>query len=401
MAHGGDAVGHHEGQAVFVPLGIAGETVRVEVVEERKQFLRARLLEVISPSAERVAPPCPYFGRCGGCHWQHIAYPAQLRFKRDTVQSLLERTGRQRQPRVLPVLGMDTPWHYRNHVQLQRDAAGNMGYYALKSHEVVPVEHCLIAHPLLDELWGALDIDLPELEQVNLRAGIATGEQMVVLEGLGAPPELEVDLPVSCLWWNEEGEVNVLAGDARYREKLGEQLFAISGPSFFQVNSEQAVRLIDVVRQALALQPGERLLDAYCGVGTFGLSLAAQAGEVVGIESEAWAVADALTSAEESPWAERVTLYEGDVVEVLQEVPLHYDALVVDPPRAGLEPAALEALVQCGAQRWAYVSCDPATLARDVARLSDKGYRLEYVQPVDMFPQTYHVECVALLRKQQ
>ena len=399
MAHGGDAVGRYQGKAVFVPLAIPGETVRVEVLDERSRFLRARLLEVSEPAPERVVPPCPFFGRCGGCNWQHIAYDAQLRFKRQIVRSLLQRTGKQPQPVVRSPIGMAEPWRYRNRVQLRPDHKGRIGYYALRSNDVVPVDTCLLAHPLLDELWGALDIDVPELDRLSLRAGVATGDQMLLLEGRGDPPELQVDVPVSCLWRDATGQVTVLAGDSCLYESLAGHLYRVSGSSFFQVNTLQAERLIETLRRYLQLQPHETLLDAYCGVGTFALSLAKECQRVIGIESSSWAMADAVASAEMSDVAERLTFYEGDVVEVLSEVPVHCDALVVDPPRTGLAPQALDALARCGASRIAYVSCDPATLARDVARLAERGYCLIEVQPVDMFPQTYHIECLALLSR--
>jgi len=397
MAHGGDAVARHEGKAVFIPGAMTGETVRVTLVDERERFSRARLLEVVAPSEERVAPRCPYFGECGGCQWQYMAYGAQLREKREIVRSLLERTGGQAEPEVREVLGMVEPWGYRNHVQLRRDDQGRIGYYGPKSHEVVPVDHCPLVQPLLDEMWSALDIDLPELQQIVLRAGLASGEQMLILRGRGEPPELSLDLPISCLWQGQEGQVSVLAGNDHIHERLGEHTFRISGPSFFQVNSEQAAVLIDVVWQALALQPGERLLDAYCGVGVFMVSLGQSASEVNGIESSPWALDDAAVNAEAVDWRGDVGLYEGDVAEVLATRPMACDAIVVDPPRAGLSREALEALVVCGASRIVYVACDPASLARDVKRLEARGYRLAYVQPVDLFPQTYHIESVALL----
>ena len=399
IAHGGDAVGRHEGKAVFVPLAMPGETVLVELTQEHARYAHARLVEVCDPSPQRVDPRCPHFGRCGGCQWQHMAYEAQLTHKREIVRSLLERTGHQEEPDVRPVLGMADPWAYRNHVQLRRDAEGRIGYYALKSHDVVPVEHCPLVHPLLDELWGALDIDLLDLKQIVLRAGPATGEQMVILQGSGEPPELSVDLPISCLWQDRRDQLSVLAGDDHIHERLGARTFRVSGPSFFQVNSEQAEVLIDVVRRELDLQPGERLLDAYCGVGTLMLSLGEGAGEVIGIETSPWAIDDAAANAEACPWADEVSLYEGDVAEVLRERSIACDAIVVDPPRAGLTGEALEALAACGASRLVYVACDPASLARDVFKLAEKGYRLDYVQPVDMFPQTYHIESVALLTR--
>jgi 23S rRNA (uracil1939-C5)-methyltransferase len=402
MAHGGDAVGAWQGQAVFVPFGLAGEEVAVELLPGGPRFLRGRLLEVLTPSPERVAPPCPYYGVCGGCDWQHMAYPAQLAAKARIVESVLRRIGRQAAPRVLPAIGMDAPWAYRNHVQLRVNRQGQVGYYAHASHDVVSVGRCAIAHPLVDDLWGALDVQFAGLRRIALRAGHHTGDQMVILEGRGAtPPLFEADMPVSCLYWSDRGEVTVMSGASFLREELLGRAFQVSGPSFFQNNTVQAERAIAVAARYLALQPGETLLDAYCGVGALAFSLATAANPVIGIEGSPWAVIDAEANAiallgEQAD----VTLIEADVEEALMTMELAFDAAVLDPPRGGCTPEALHAMAQRQPGRMVYVSCDPATLARDIAVLAGLGYVLREVQPVDLFPQTHHIECVALLERE-
>lgn len=396
MAHGGDAVGRYDGRAVFVPLGIPGETVRVCVEHEHKRFANARLLEVVEPSPDRVTPPCRYFGLCGGCQWQHIAYEAQLRFKEGIVRNQLQRLGGQYETLVRPVIGMDEPWGYRNHVQLTMDRRGQLGYQALKRHDVVPVDACYITHPYLDELWDALDLDL-DLSRVSLRCGAATGERLILFEGRDDDlPILELDAPVSCLFQAADGRMVVLAGDAHYCERLRDILFQVSGPSFFQVNTGQAERVLDVVEGYLALDSQETLLDVYCGVGTFALTLARTARHVIGVEASPWAIHDAVANADRADFA-NVELYEGLAEEVLPSLDVAPDAVVVDPPRAGCAPEALSAIARSGPSRIVYVSCDPATLARDVASLADMGYRLMEAQPIDMFPHTYHIETVAKL----
>ena len=399
LGYSGEAVGNYEGQVVFVPLGIPGETVRVELTEIHTHYARARLLEVLEPSPDRVTPRCPYFGLCGGCHWQHIAYPAQLRFKRELLLTQLRHLGKQPHPLVRPVIGMDDPWAYRNHVQLTMNPREGLGYQALRSHEVVAVDECWIIHPLLEELWAALDVDPEGPPRVSLRAGVATGEQLILFEGdEDEPPELELDLPVSCVYRNSQGALTILAGNSFYHERLAGRTFRISAPSFFQVNTLQTERMLEVLGEYLALQPHERLLDAYCGVGTFALSFAAQAAHVTGIESSPWSIDDALANRADQ---ETVEFIQGNVEEVLPALSTSYDGVILDPPRAGCAPKALEALARCGASRIIYVSCNPATLARDIARLAALEYELVEVQPIDMFPQTYHLESVALLRRAQ
>lgn len=397
MAHGGDAVGLYEGKVVFVPLGIPGETVRVQLVEERRRFSHGRLVQVLKPAPERVAPPCRYFGLCGGCQWQHIDYEAQLRFKQHIVCSQIERIARQSNPVVRPVIGMHIPWAYRNHVQFRVDRRGQLGYYASKSHDVVPVDECWITHPLLNELREALDVQFEGLQRISLRAGIATGEQMVIFEGDSRmPPALVVDRPVSCLYRSGPEGITIMAGNSTYHEKLGNHAFRISAPSFFQVNTLQAERIIDVVRGYLDLQPDETLLDAYCGVGTFAISLKPYCSRALGIEVSPWAIEDALANDSQRD----CEFVLGDIARVLSDLQMSCDAIILDPPRPGCTPAALEAMAHCNPQRIVYVSCEPATLARDISRLVSLGYSLVEVQPIDMFPQTHHIESVALLHRE-
>ncbi|MCD6520478.1 MAG: 23S rRNA (uracil(1939)-C(5))-methyltransferase RlmD [Anaerolineae bacterium] len=395
MAHGGEAVGYAEGKAIFVPLAIPGETVRVQIVQEHKRWARGHLVQVLEVSPQRTPPPCPYFGLCGGCHWQHIDYQAQLHYKTEIVRHQLERIGKQKSPPVQPTIGMADPWAYRNHIQLAYAPEGALGYYALRSYELIPINECLIAHPLLNELRAALEVDFEGIERISLRAGVATGEQMVILEGGRELPALEVDMPVSCVFWSEAGELFVLAGSSYYHERLLERTFRISAPSFFQVNTSQAERMIEIIAQYLELQPYETLLDAYCGVGTFALTLGLSAAHIWGIESSPWAIADAQANDPDQV----VEFIEGDIAQVLADSPIRCDAIVLDPPRTGCTPQALEALARCQASRIVYVSCDPATLARDIATLTQWGYSLSQVQPIDMFPQTYHIETIALLRR--
>jgi 23S rRNA (uracil1939-C5)-methyltransferase len=367
----------------------------VNLVESRRRYAHARLIDVLEPSPLRTEPPCPYFGLCGGCQWQHMAYQAQLDIKRHLVEELLIRVGQQRDPQVRAPLGAESPWDYRNHVQLKTDREGRIGFYAFHSHEVVPVDACLISHPLIDELWDALDIEFEGLKGIALRAGIATGEQLVLFEGSSPEaPALEVDMPVSCVYQSQMDELTILAGGSTLHEVLLGQRFEISAPSFFQVNTAQAERLLQTVRTYLAPQAHERLLDAYCGVGVFAHSLAPDVAEVVGIESSPWALRDALTNTR----TDNVTLIEGRLEEALAEIDETFEAIIVDPPRSGCSPEVLTHLLACQPERIVYVSCDPATLARDVKQLASSGWQLEQVQPIDMFPQTYHTETVALLR---
>jgi len=395
MAYGGEAVGRFEGKAIFVPYAIPGETVRVQVVSDKGRFARARLLEVVTPSPQRVSPLCPYFGVCGGCHWQHVEYQAQLDYKRSIVVNQLERIAGVSGAQVRPTLGMADPWHYRNHVQFSASDDGGLGFMAAGSHRVVSVERCLLMHGLIDDLYESLDIELPGLRRLALRAGVNTGERMMVLEMEGdEPPEVEVDLPVSFALLMSDGTAVTLLGSPYIHERLGDRVYRLSAPSFFQVNTQQAETLVALVRTYLNAAPDDTILDGYCGVGTFALELARSAGQVIGIESSASALADAAANA---AGLDNVRFIQGPVAENLATLELTSPLAVLDPPREGLGPEVVAALARLAVQRMVYVSCDPATLARDIKGLLAAGYALREVQPVDMFPQTYHVEAVALL----
>jgi 23S rRNA (uracil1939-C5)-methyltransferase len=400
IAHGGAALGRHEGRAIFVPYALPGETARVEITEDKGRYAFARLVEVVDPSPDRVAPPCPYFGPsgCGGCHWQHAAYEAQLRFKAEILADQLTRIGGIADPPVRPTLPDNTGWAYRNHAQFRLTPDGELGFQSAASHQVVAVDECPILHPLLSDLYATLDLnpDLPELLRLSLRAGTATGDQMLIFETEDdLPPALEIELPVSCVLLLSDGLHVNLIGNNHITEVVADHCYRISAPSFFQVNTPQAAQLVRLVIEYLDLQGAETALDAYCGVGLFTTHMAERAGLVLGIESVPAAVADLL---ENTAHLDNVEVIEGPVEAVLPDLdpgdPL--DAAVVDPPRAGLDRFALDALVSLAPARLAYVSCDPATLARDAKRLLRAGYRLVQVQPVDMFPQTYHIESVSL-----
>jgi 23S rRNA (uracil1939-C5)-methyltransferase len=251
-----------------------------------------------------------------------------------------------------------------------------------------------LLHPLLEELFAALDLELPELVRLSLRAGVNTGDQMMIFETQDdEPPALESDLPVSCVLLLSDGTPVNLIGNNYITEVVAGRRFRISATSFFQVNIAAAEELVRVVSEYLAPAGDETLLDAYCGVGTFALSLADQVGHVIGIEENAGAVADARLNAAGLANAEFI---EGSVEAILPRLDRAIDLAVLDPPRQGCKPEALTALIELAPRRIVYVSCDPATLARDASRLADSGYHLVEVQPVDMFPQTYHIESVAL-----
>jgi 23S rRNA (uracil1939-C5)-methyltransferase len=399
MAHGGDALGRHEGKVIFVPYAIPGETVRVQIIEDRGHYAFAHLVEVVEPSRQRVDPPCPYFGqgKCGGCQWQHIAYKTQLQLKARVLADQLERIGDVEEPRVHPTLADKSGWMYRNHAQFRPADGGGLGFQKVSSDDVIAIDYCMILHPLLSDLYGLIDLDVEGLIRLVLRAGTATGDRLI---GFGMeddiPPALVSDEAVSCVILLNEGGYANLVGDNAITEVVAGHSYRVSPTSFFQVNVPQAAELVRLAMAYLDLQGNETVLDAFCGVGLFTLPLAEQAELVIGVESAPSAVDDLLENTEGHG---NVEIIEGVVEDVLPEITVALDAALLDPPRGGIDRFALDALVGLGPERIVYVSCDPATLARDAKRLRSGGYRLVESQPVDMFPQTYHVESVSLFTR--
>jgi 23S rRNA (uracil1939-C5)-methyltransferase len=410
MAHGGEAMGRDpHGRIVFVPYAIAGERARVEIVESRRGFARGRLVELLEASPARVTPRCPHFPPtdvppipssqsdlavargCGGCQWQHIAYAEQLQFKTGIVREQFARIAHIPDAPVLEMLPASSPWQYRNNMQFILNAEGELCLNAFESHRPVPIRECYIMAPPLQSLFRTLELAPESFDRVTLRAGENTGERFVILESDDPEtPELELDEPVS-ISFRAAGVTVPLVGKTALTERVGDHVFRISPNSFFQVNTQMARILVNEVAGVLHVRPGDVLLDAYCGVGLFGVSLAAQVGRVIGIESSIETIDDARHNTAELL---NIELHAGTVERVLPGLEGEIDLAVVDPPRAGMERAALDALALKRPRAIAYVSCDPATLARDVARLAAHGYRLVRVQPLDLFPQTYHIECV-------
>ena len=395
MAHGGSALGRHEGRVIFVPYAIPGETVRVEILETHKRWARARLLEILEPSPYRVEPPCPYFGpdHCGGCHFQHIAYEAQAEFKHQVVVDQLARVGGLHNANVQEIIGAAEPWGYRNHAQFSVTAEGQLGFLTANTQHVIPVEECLILEPYLDDLWAALDMKWPQLHRLSLRCGAATGDLMAIFElDHYEDFDIEVDFPVSCVIVLADGESVVLMGNGYLTERVAERDYRISAGSFFQVNSAGAEALVQLVHDYLLPTKNDALVDLYCGVGLFCLALADQVGHVLGVEADPSAIADFRHNAQ---GMDHVELAEGKAHAILRHLDEKVDLLVLDPPRSGAGKEVVNEIARLGPRRLTYVSCDPATLARDARHLIDCGYSLQEVQPIDLFPQTYHVESVA------
>ena len=437
MTTQGAGVGHYQGMAVFTPLTAPGDVARVRVVKAAKNYAYGRLEELVSPSADRMEPDCPCFAQCGGCCYRHITYEAELGIKAARVKDALTRIGGFRSLPVRPILGADSRDGYRNKALLplgtKKDGSLSMGFYAVNSHRIVDCEECRLQPEEFNRAMGAFrewaaaygDPVYDEathsgrMRRLYLRKGEMTGQILacVVVNGNGLHHETEL---VQALKQAVPGLASVVINSNRERTNvaLGQKCrtiygmdtiedtlcglrFKLSPLSFYQVNRTQAERLYEVAARYAGLTGQELLLDLYCGAGTIGLSMAGMARRLLGVEIVPQAVENARENARLNG-IENAEFFCGDAGEaarMLAERGERPDVIVLDPPRKGCSPDLVRTVAEFGPKRIVYVSCDPATLARDLKLFAELGYPPVEAMPVDMFPGTAHVETVVLLSK--
>ncbi|WP_090811875.1 23S rRNA (uracil(1939)-C(5))-methyltransferase RlmD [Paenibacillus sp. 276b] len=476
MNHDGEGVGRANGYTLFVQGALPGETVRVRVMKTKKQYGYAKLLEIVKASPDRVSAPCPIYDQCGGCQIQHMSYAGQLAWKRQLVVDNLQRIGKlnvlveddeqaiqteqtsteeqmngsnrirlrmegvmieddtTQGIRVLPTMGMDEPWRYRNKAQVPIGAAeGGLvgGFYAKGSHRIIDMDTCLIQHEHNDEVVAKVkeigshfgisayneETGRGLLRHVVVKKAFRTGEMMLVLvtngrdipykdEWIGSIREAIPHVASICQNVNKK-QTNVIFGDETrvlwgrdvIYDYIGDVQFAISARSFYQVNPVQTEVLYGKTVEYAGLSGKETVIDAYCGIGTISLFLAQHADQVYGVEIVPEAIEDARSNAllNEMKNVKFEVGASEDVIPRWKEQGIEADVIVVDPPRKGCDPRLLDTILEMKPERVVYVSCNPSTLARDLRVLEDGGYRTVEVTPVDMFPHTVHVESVAML----
>lgn len=412
----GEGVGTLGGLKVFVEGALPGEAVSVEITKRKKNYAKGRLLSILDPSPERTEPICPLFGECGGCQVMHLQYPAQLVLKRQRVLDALERIGGFKQPQVLPCLPSPTSIGYRNKIQLPvvwDNEKKLMGMYRKKSHEIIPLDRCFIQCSQGEEILSLISkrLNIPSVRYVLIRNAIFNDEALVVFVTDGRfPQEIQnfgkelldahplIKGVVETVNTRKDNVImgktfHTLAGRPFMIERLLDKKFKLSAAAFFQVNPAQTERLYEKALDYASIQPNETVLDAYCGVGTLALFATGRARHVFGIECVPSAIENAIENAALNE-ATNCTFTCGFVEKMIDR--FDTDVVFLNPPRKGCEPSLLEALLKKQPKKIVYISCDPATLARDLSRLSP-SYQLSGVQPFDMFPQTMHVETVVKL----
>ena len=399
LAYGGTSLGRLEdGRAVFVPFALPGERVRVRLVDERRGFVYAELLEVLEAVAGRISPRCPHFGQCGGCHYQHVRYPEQCQAKTQILRDQLERIGKIEVPPVQPIIPAPKAWNYRNRMQFHLTPEGRLGFQSAGATQIVTIDECHLPEAALNDLWPHLEFEPgAPFTRVSILTG-SDGDLMLILESETAdPPNLELEAGISVVHLFQEDAL-VLAGNKYLTMEILDHPFRLSADSFFQVNTSMAEEMVLHV-QSLLPQKIETLLDVYCGVGLFSAFLAPRCQRLIGIEVSPSACEDFVFNLDAF---DHVELYEAPAeicLPVLAEQITGPVCAVLDPPRAGLAKQVLDALQVLSPEQIVYVSCDPSTLARDARRLIAAGYHLKRVTPFDLFPQTYHIESISLFEK--
>jgi len=431
----GEGVGYFKKQVVFVPGALPGEEVVVEVTKAHPKYAEAIVKKVRKRSEHRVKAPCIVYEQCGGCQLQHLEYGQQLKEKRDILIQALERHTRFdiEEMDIRETIGMDNPWHYRNKSQFQLgEDHGKViaGMYSIDSHRLINIPECIVQQPVTNKVTNVVkqilaDFKIPIYNEktrkgivrtIVTRVGIETGQVQVMLVTAKKElprketiiSEMKKRLPevVSIMQNVNPKKTSIVLGDETIHlsgekiveERLEEFTYELSARAFFQLNPIQTVKLYNEVKEAAALTGKEKIVDAYCGVGTIGLWLADGAGEIRGMDVIPEGIEDAKKNARKHG-VENASYFTGKAEELMPKwvkEGWRPDVVVVDPPRTGCDAKFLETILKVKPKKFVYVSCNPSTLAKDLQVLSSK-YKVEYLQPVDMFPQTAHVECVSQL----
>ena len=437
LSNRGDGVGRWHNRVVFVANTVPGDRLQVRLTRVKPTYGYGKQLHIIEPSAHRIRPACIVADKCGGCQWQAVDYPRQLTAKEQQVKSALERIGGFETIPIQPILAALQPLGYRNKATypLARGTGGTVkaGYYRRGTHQIVNLNHCPIQHEALNPLlvdakavvkskgWSLYNEKKHQgrLRHLSLRVGHNTGQTLLTLVTTGYLPEVKEQaeqwienhssLVGVCLNINP-GQTNkifgdetlCLAGQTHLEEVFLGLRLRIQPTTFFQINTAQAEALVKIVLDQLSLQGNETVIDAYCGIGTLSLPVAQRAARCMGIESHAKSVAQARQNAALNG-LQNADFFVGAVETVLPDISARQsnpiDVVVLDPPRKGCDRTVLDTLIEVKPKRIVYMSCNPATLARDLKILCSNGYDLTRVQPADFFPQTAHVECVAFLEQ--
>src|SRR6266550_371127 len=413
LSYGAYGIGHLSGKAVMIPHTAPGDTVEVRITEEKERYDIGEAIRVLAPSRLRQAPPCPYVGACGGCSWQHLRYDAQLKAKQQSVVDALRRIGRLGDFELRPIIPSNDEFHYRRRIRLQVGGNRTLGFYGTASHQLVEIGSCLIAdnrlNCALDSLRRWVRALATPIEYVEIVAGDEPEEIVVVARAIG--PFAPNDEP-ACANLASDGEQirGLIVAGAHWRRVWGRPAISVSllaglslsldADVFMQVNAEGNRRILNVLLAAGDFQSDDRVLELYCGGGNFTLPIAQRSKEIVAVEGYRSSIANGKLNAQKNS-IDNIRWICSTVPKAVTELKRrreNFTKIVLDPPRAGAKGIETD-LSALGASRIFYISCNPTTLARDLAALTTHGYKLRMIQPIDLFPQTFHVEILAVIEQ--
>ncbi|MDD2435172.1 MAG: 23S rRNA (uracil(1939)-C(5))-methyltransferase RlmD [Bacilli bacterium] len=391
LDHFGRGIGRVDNKVVFIPNTLIGEVVNIDIVHEKKNYLEGKVIKYLKQSDDRVQPICPYFVRCGGCDLSHMSYLMQCQFKEDKVKDIMHRTINSN-INIKPIIPSDQSYNYRNKVTFH--VKEKIGYYQVKSYEVILIDNCYIADDKINQLIPSLNtLQLDHIKQIIVKTN--NNQIMVILYG-------EIDVEDTLIKLKNQVDTiiinsEIIYGNGQIIKTVGDLNFYLSKNSFFQINDYQIINLYNKVLDYCDFKGNEKVLDLYCGTGTIGIYLSRYCQTVLGIEVNEDAIKDANQNKKLNN-INNISFMLGDIQYKIEEIDLKPDIVVVDPPRKGLELKVIESLVKIKPSKIIYVSCDPMTLARDL-KILQEDYKINEITPIDMFPQTNHVECVVLMTK--
>ena len=418
LVHGGRGIGRHDGKAVFVPMTMPGDRVNCRVVKSKRRYVEAELTEIVEPAPLRREPPCPFFGACGGCQWQHLPYQAQTLWKNNIFSDLMIRSKVIASGHIKPIVSAPDEWNYRNRVQLKCHLTSKglvVGFYRTGSHSVVDVDKCRLVAPPIQQTLDLLRSELPEapcvdcVSQVDVACGDDDQVRVILHVAAKGRKQLRSWLQAfaerhqvnACLQAGGKETLEVVHGESDLTVTVDQPEINLNyGPGgFVQVNSAQNRKMLASLLDLFAFDGSENVLDLFCGMGNFSLPLARRAGRVVGVEDYAPSIDRARMNATANNIS-NVEFYAADAATIMARYQTVDDLslVVLDPPRTGNYQTSRE-LLKVRPEQILYVSCDPATLVRDLTPLVNGGYAVVSSQPFDLFPQTWHIESVTLLKR--
>lgn len=414
LAYKGYGITHIDGKVLFVPLSVIKDQGLIEIVEEKKRFSIGMIKELLIPSPMRVLPECNLFGKCGGCQWQHIKYSIQPELKRDILLHILQRLGGLREIPPISIIKSSNPYGYRTRVQikLKRD---RIGFFEMKSHNIVDIDQCFISHPLINQILCLIikekDV-FSGADEIEINISPDEEKGVLIIKNLNYDKKIQdrLNAILKCnpvikgIVINKKGRKIVLNDPYLYYKIIfsknterGEFIFRVSPGSFYQINLAENQKLVETVIEFSELNHNPKALDLYCGIGNFTIPLSKLTKEIIGIEFNKSSFEDACFNAKQNKIS-NCKFINGDVEKVLNTNVLKgFNLIILDPPRTGCK-GILNDLIKIRPAKIVYVSCEPTTLSRDLKLFNEKGYQLERLSLIDMFPQTYHMEVVALLK---